>query len=81
MLLTAATTAWRWQVNESPRHCPDCRCEQIFSQPHPGAGDCPDSPDGDCPEWYCTACGTAFLIAALPAVSSPASTGRARRVA
>jgi len=27
-------------------------------------GDGPDTPDGDCPEWSCTACGAALLIGA-----------------
>ena len=44
------------------RHCPDCGWDRFFGQHHAAAGSCPDSPDGDCPEWYCTDCGAAMLI-------------------
>jgi len=42
--------------------CPDCGQELTFEQVHPEPGDCPDAPDGNCPEWLCTSCGTALLI-------------------
>ena len=41
------------------RHCHDCGTDQMFDQPHDT--DCPDAPDGDCPEWACTGCGAALL--------------------
>jgi hypothetical protein len=44
------------------RHCPGCGWDRLFEQYHATAGGCPDSPDGDCPEWFCTDCGTALLI-------------------
>jgi hypothetical protein len=42
------------------RHCPDCGRDRLVEQYHP-PGACPDSADGECPEWYCTECGTALL--------------------
>jgi hypothetical protein len=50
--------------------CEDCGGERLFEQPHE-TGSCPDTPDGRCPEWACTECGTA-----LPAVFGPVA-GRA----
>jgi hypothetical protein len=47
---------------EMTRYCADCGWEQFFEPHHAIAGDCPDSPDGQCPEWMCTACGAALLI-------------------
>jgi hypothetical protein len=44
------------------RHCPGCGWDEFFERRHAAAGSCPDSPDGDCPEWSCTDCGTALLI-------------------
>jgi hypothetical protein len=44
------------------RHCSDCASDRLFEQYHATAGDCPDSPDGECPEWSCTGCGAALLI-------------------
>jgi uncharacterized protein (DUF983 family) len=44
------------------RNCPDCGSDRLFEQYHPEASGCPDSPDGQCPEWSCTACGAALLI-------------------
>ena len=43
------------------RNCPDCGPDRLFEQHHAEAGGCPDSPDGKCPEWSCTACGAALL--------------------
>jgi hypothetical protein len=48
------------------RLCPDCGWDRRFQQHHTGAGSCPDSPAGDCPEWGCTGCGSALLIGVLP---------------
>jgi hypothetical protein len=61
------------------RHCPDCGWDRPFEQHHDRPGECPDSPDGDCAEWSCTACGAGLLIgvtwlapeAATPATSRP----------
>ena len=50
------------QLARMVRHCPDCGSDQPFEQYHPDGLDCPDSPDGECPEWSCTACGAALLL-------------------
>jgi hypothetical protein len=50
------------QMTQVVRYCPDCRSDRPFEQHHPQAGGCPDSPDGLCPEWACTACGAALFI-------------------
>jgi hypothetical protein len=42
------------------RYCRDCGGERPFEQFH--AGDCPDVPDGECPEWGCASCGAALII-------------------
>jgi hypothetical protein len=47
---------------EMVRYCPDCGADQLFGQHHPVTGECPDSPDGCCFEWFCAECGTALLI-------------------
>jgi len=38
-------------------HCPTCADEQRFAQPG-----CGGEHLGDCPEWFCTACGTAIIV-------------------
>jgi len=48
------------------RLCPDCGWDRRFEQHHTVAGSCPDSPDGDCPEWCCAPCGAAMLIGVIP---------------
>jgi hypothetical protein len=45
------------------RDCPCCGSAREFSQIHIGSGRCPDSGDGCCPEWVCSVCGTALLVA------------------
>jgi hypothetical protein len=64
------------------RYCGDCGGEHPFEQPHDRPGRCPDSLDGECAEWLCTACGAALLIgvAVLPSPSAAAAEPR-RRVA
>jgi hypothetical protein len=47
---------------EMTRFCADCGWVRLFEARHVIAGTCPDSPDGQCPEWMCTACGVALLI-------------------
>ena len=54
-------------MTEMSRYCPDCGQETTFEQPHAGAGSCPDSADGQCPEWCCTECGAALLTGFAPA--------------
>jgi len=48
------------------RYCRDCGEERPFEQHHAGLGICPDSPDGECPEWACATCGAAILIGVIP---------------
>ena len=48
------------------RQCPDCAGERLFDRIHDVAGSCPDSLDGDCPEWCCTECGAALLTGYPP---------------
>ena len=47
------------------RYCTGCSDERLFEQFHAEPEGCPDTPDGDCPEWGCTVCGDA-LLAGLP---------------
>jgi hypothetical protein len=54
------------------RHCRECGADQPFDQPHDRDGNCPDVPDGSCPEWACTGCGAA-IIAGLPDLMADAS--------
>ena len=53
-------------MSQTFRTCPDCRTERQFEQYHSAPGSCPDSADGICPEWSCTACGAALLTGWLP---------------
>ena len=46
--------------------CPDCRSDRPFEQHHPADLGCPDSLDGRCPEWSCTACGAALFVDFVP---------------
>jgi hypothetical protein len=52
------------------RRCEDCGGERPFEQPHE-TGSCPDSPDGCCPEWSCTECGTALPPVFWPVTAQP----------
>jgi hypothetical protein len=45
---------------QSYRDCPECGQNQPFEQPH--ETDCPDAPDGQCPEWACAVCGAALIV-------------------
>lgn len=51
---------------EVVRHCADCGSDQPFEQHHQVPESCPDSGDGNCPEWSCTVCGAALLIGFIP---------------
>ena len=51
--------------------CPECGGDQPFQQVHAVAGECPDVPGGDCPEWACQACGAAVIMGTLPGLASP----------
>jgi hypothetical protein len=53
------------EMAQTVLHCPDCGSDRPFGQHHADAGGCQDSPDGHCPEWSCTACGTALLMGAV----------------
>jgi hypothetical protein len=69
-------------VTQLVRYCRDCGGIRPFEQPHDLRGQCPDVPDGECPEWSCTACGAALLINVLAVSSEPvADAGLRRRVA
>jgi hypothetical protein len=61
------------QMAQMVRHCPDCGSDQPFEQYHPVDLGCPDSPDGECPEWSCTACGAALFIGFVPYVDETSS--------
>jgi hypothetical protein len=70
-------------MTEIIRNCPDCGQDRAFAQHHEAAAWCPDAVDGDCPEWYCLACGATVLtgeILRLIRPRSPAAT-RGERVA
>jgi ribosomal protein L37AE/L43A len=45
-------------VSQMTRYCPGCGGDQVFERPHAG--------QGDCPEWACTACGTALILGFVP---------------
>jgi hypothetical protein len=53
-------------MSQARRNCPGCGDDQPFEQIHEIPGECPDSPDGECPEWACTACGAALIIGLVP---------------
>jgi hypothetical protein len=53
--------------------CPDCGGDQPFEQVHAVAGECPDVPGGECPEWACQDCGAAVIMGILP-VADPVPT-------
>ena len=63
-------------MTEIVRDCPCCGSPREFSQIHLGSGRCPDSRDGCCPEWFCTACGTAVLVGLTPAGRSLTASAR-----
>jgi len=55
--------------------CPGCGGDQSFEQIHAVAGECPDVPGGECPEWACTSCGTAVIMGVPAASPARARTG------
>lgn len=54
---------------QSYRDCPECGQNQPFEQPH--ETDCPDAPDGQCPEWACTGCGAALIVPLFAGAAAP----------
>jgi hypothetical protein len=56
-------------MTEIIRHCPDCGRDRPYAQQHATVGRCPDASDGQCPEWFCLACGTAVILGDMPACS------------
>ena len=59
------------------RYCTGCSDERPFEQFHADPASCPDVPDGDCPEWACTVCGDALLIA-VPSIAPVTSAASSR---
>jgi hypothetical protein len=49
-------------MSQAFRQCSECGGERMFTQHHDIPGSCPDSPDGECPEWFCTGCDSAVLV-------------------
>jgi hypothetical protein len=47
-------------MSEPLGKCPGCGSDEPFEQIH--AVNCPDVPDGECPEWACVACGAAVIM-------------------
>ena len=66
-------------MTQLTRYCTGCGDERPFDQMHAEPASCPDVPDGDCPEWGCSACGEALFIG-LP-VREHVSSGTAARAA
>ena len=54
---------------QSYRDCPECGQIQPFEQPH--ETDCPDVPDGQCPEWACAECGAALIVPIFAGAAAP----------
>ncbi len=48
-------------MNETTYDCPTCRRRRLFEQP-----ECVDGHGDACPEWLCTACGTALFADLAP---------------
>jgi hypothetical protein len=65
-------------MTQMVRYCRDCAKDRPFEQHH-RPGRCPDAPDGDCPEWSCTACEAALLIGVVPLGVPAALPALARR--
>jgi hypothetical protein len=59
------------------RFCDVCHEERPFERFHADPASCPDTQDGDCREWGCTACGAALIIG-LPAPERLAGAGTPR---
>ena len=69
-------------MSEMLHHCGECGGQRLFEQHHGQPGECPDVPDGDCPEWACTGCGAALLAGfVLYQAESPYQAGVRGRVA
>ena len=63
---------------ETIRHCPDCGQDQPFERLHGRDGDCCDTADGYCPEWFCLSCGAGLLIGCISYQREPAWVKRPR---
>jgi hypothetical protein len=53
-------------MTEIIRHCPDCGRDRPYAQQHATLACCPDISGGECPEWFCLACGTAVILGDVP---------------
>jgi hypothetical protein len=62
-------------------NCPDCGGDQPLEQIHAVAGECPDAPGEECPEWACPRCGAAFIMATAPMAAAVAGSRRPVRAA
>ena len=60
------------------RSCPDCGQDRAFEQHHGESALCPDAVDGDCPEWYCLACGATMVTGEIRFLIHPRSAAAAR---
>lgn len=68
-------------MSQTFRTCPDCGAERAFERHHEAQGSCPDTLDGECPEWSCTECGTALMWGFVPYRAEPASAALSVKVA
>ena len=53
-------------MDSSTWPCPSCGDDRTFVQPPCADGHTDDG--GDCPEWVCTDCGSAFLVGGVEVV-------------
>lgn len=49
-------------MTDEIHECQDCGSRTEFVQVHLDPAPCPDSADGQCPEWFCITCGAGLLI-------------------
>jgi hypothetical protein len=67
------------RMTQLTRYCTGCSGERVFEQMHASPADCPDVPDGECPEWGCSVCGDALFIG--PPVREHVTSGSTSRAA
>ena len=65
-------------MTELTRYCTGCSDDRPFEQMHAEPASCPDTPDGDCPEWACSVCGGDAVFIGLPAPELVTSGGASR---